>query len=503
MTAPLVLGPHARPTRPPPSWALIVLGVAIISARLQPTLGGLATVVSLPPAIALAMWLEERAFVALSRRATWVHLLATLVLPIAAIILAAAAAGLVGAIGADPVAPALVLAGFWASSACLGSLVVLLVDGLGRLLASRFSAWIRLTVLGLILTSGLVVVVVAAVVPRALATVITKADGDDVNIVIDGERIPREKLARELAESGLPEALQQMEPGDLLGVAAAFALLVMLVPALISAVSKLGEKAMERIHPLDLAMERVAAGDLAVRVEVGGAIELARLSSRFNTMVEALELGRRLEHAFGAYVSKPVLDRIRAQHGALDLPVVQREATVFFADVRGFTAMSERLPPAQVLEILRRYYRHALEVIGEHEGYVDKFIGDAIYVVFNGPIEQPDHAVRAVRCALQLQARVAQLNADGAFPEIDTLEIGVGVATGPVIAGNMGTERATQFSVVGDTVNLAARLSGLAPATEVWVSANTAAVLPPELPSTPLEPVVVKGKQKPVTPHRV
>lgn len=503
MTAPLVLGPHAHPPPPPPSWALVVLGVAILSARLQPTLGGLITAVSLAPAIALAMWLESRAFAALSRRATWVHLGVTALLPLLAIVLAAAAAGLVGAAGADAVAPALVLGGFWAASACLGSLVVLIVDGLGRLLASRFAAWIRLTVLGLILTSGLVVVVVAAVVPRALATVFNKADGDDVNIVIDGERIPREDLARELAESGLPEALRQLEPGDLVGAAAALALLVLLVPALVSAVSKLGEKAMERIHPLDLAMERVAAGDLAVRVEVGGAIELARLSSRFNTMVEALELGRRLEHAFGAYVSKPVLDRIRAQHGALDLPVVQREATVFFADVRGFTAMSERLPPAQVLEILRRYYRHALEVIGEHEGYVDKFIGDAIYVVFNGPIEQPDHAVRAVRCALQLQARVAQLNADGAFPEIDTLEIGVGVATGPVIAGNMGTERATQFSVVGDTVNLAARLSGLAPATEVWVSANTAAVLPPELPSTPLEPVVVKGKQKPVTPHRV
>ncbi len=156
-----------------------------------------------------------------------------------------------------------------------------------------------------------------------------------------------------------------------------------------------------------------------------------------------------------------------------------------------------------MLDVLNRYYGHVVGVVNQYEGYIDKFIGDALYVIFNAPLEQEDHVVRGTRCAMALQEKILILNASNEFPEVGSLEIGVGVATGPVVAGNLGTPRKMQFSVIGDTVNLASRLTSHAPAGEVWLSDATAARLPPDLPTEALPQIAVKGKASMVTPHRV
>jgi class 3 adenylate cyclase len=279
------------------------------------------------------------------------------------------------------------------------------------------------------------------------------------------------------------------------------------LPALWSATGKLADAVMERIHPLSLAFNEVAHGARDVRVEVGGSTELREITRRFNTMLDALTLAERMERAFGVYVSSQVLDRIRAQHGDAALPPSLREASVFFADIRGFTSMSEKLSPVQVVDLLNRYFARIVPVIEEHGGYLNKFVGDAVVVVFNGPVDQPDHAERATRCALALQATVRAMNKEGRFPEItqnkigDGLNVGVGVATGPMICGNVGSARQMEYTVIGDTVNLSARLTSAAKAGDVVVSENTAKALPQGMPTNPMEPIKVKGKELEVRPY--
>jgi adenylate cyclase len=211
-----------------------------------------------------------------------------------------------------------------------------------------------------------------------------------------------------------------------------------------------------------------------------------------------------MERAFGLYAGGILLDKIRSQHGEATLVASMREATVFFADIRGFSTMSERLSAPEILSILNRWFERVVTVVADHEGYLNKFIGDAVVVIFNGPVEQPDHPSRAVRCARALQAEASRMNDACRFPEIGRLEIGIGIATGPMICGNVGaSERQMEYTVIGDTVNLASRLTAKAAPGEIWMSDVTAATLPAELKAEPLDPVQVKGKEKPVVPWRL
>jgi len=210
-----------------------------------------------------------------------------------------------------------------------------------------------------------------------------------------------------------------------------------------------------------------------------------------------------MERAFGTYVSDAVLNRIKAQHGAVLIPPSVRDATVFFADVRGFTAMSERLPPEKLVAMLNRYLDRVVEEVSRSEGYLDKFIGDAVVVVFNGPIDQPDHATRSVDCAVGLQRAVHEMNAAGAFPEVGAIEIGIGVATGPMVAGNIGSAAKTEYTVIGDTVNLAARLCEQAPAGEIWLNRACRDALGARPGIEAMPAVALKGKSAPVEVFRL
>jgi len=128
--------------------------------------------------------------------------------------------------------------------------------------------------------------------------------------------------------------------------------------------------------------------------------------------------------------------------------------------------------------------------------------------VFNGPMDQPDHAERATRCALDVQREVLAMNAERAFPELadigdGVLKVGVGVATGPMVCGNIGSVQQMEYTVIGDTVNLSSRLTGQAKAGDVVVSEATNGALPRELAGEAMEPVMVKGKEQPVRPFRL
>ncbi|GAB4274370.1 MAG: adenylate/guanylate cyclase domain-containing protein [Deferrisomatales bacterium] len=215
---------------------------------------------------------------------------------------------------------------------------------------------------------------------------------------------------------------------------------------------------------------------------------------------------RRVRRMFSQYVSPTVLaevvdryeDHLRAEVGQ------KENLTVLFSDIRGFTSLSEALPAPNVVDLLNIYFNHMTEAIFDHQGTIDKFIGDAIMCFWGAPLRLPDHAERGVRAALEMVGRLDEVNArlgDKGYPPV---RIGIGLTTGEVVLGNIGSHRKLDYTVIGDDVNLASRLEGLTKiyATPVLFSESTYRALDGALPCAVVDLVRVKGKQVPIHIYR-
>ena len=261
---------------------------------------------------------------------------------------------------------------------------------------------------------------------------------------------------------------------------------------------RFGQNATRGIKELREGFERVGAGELDEAIAVEGNDEIADMQRGFNDMLKAARERRFLETAFGRYVSPAVLERLRTRQDAGGVATEKRVATVMFTDIRGFTALSAELLPEQVIALLNRYMSLLIEVVARHDGYINKFIGDAIVVVWNAPLDQPDHAARALRCAREMQVALRRANAEHAFGD-RMVEMGVGINTGPLVMGNLGNERAVEFAVIGDTVNVASRCCSKALAGQVVCTPAVLETAAAEDPGTragfaSLGPVELKGK---------
>ncbi len=213
------------------------------------------------------------------------------------------------------------------------------------------------------------------------------------------------------------------------------------------------------------------ADDLELVTVVGYQAALAIERARFLERARAVEEQRRklLRH-FSPDVASMILSQEQIDKDPLDASV-REEVTVLFSDVQGFTGLTERLAPLELAALLRDYFRAMTEAIFEEKGTLDKFIGDGLMAVFGAPVAQADDAERAVRCALRMQRRLDELNAG--LPADRRLAVRIGVNTGRVVAGNFGSPDRLDFTVLGDAVNVAARLESMAEPGAILVGPST------------------------------
>lgn len=229
------------------------------------------------------------------------------------------------------------------------------------------------------------------------------------------------------------------------------------------AMSIAGRSLVDPIEAVRAGQRRVQAGDLTTEIPVYDGSELGLLQAGFNEMTAGLRERERIREAFGTYLDHDVAEHVLSSGTALEL-----EVTAMFIDIRDFTGFAERSSATEVVAAINRLFERIVPIIHAHGGHIDKFVGDGLLAVFGAPRPQPNHADRALAAAIEIEHAVA-----------DELPIGIGVSSGSVIAGNVGGAGRFEFSVIGDAVNVAARVEEATRTTGdvVLVSAHTRALL--------------------------
>ncbi len=207
------------------------------------------------------------------------------------------------------------------------------------------------------------------------------------------------------------------------------------------------------------------------------------------------DLERQKDH-LSKYLSREIVDAVLANPALLRLGGTRREASVLFCDIRNFTPLAERSPPEQVVQLLNEHFTNMVEIVFKYGGTLDKFLGDGLMAVFGAPTAVGQHELRSVLVAIEMVSTVAAFNARHKETGDQPLEVGVGIASGSVVAGNIGSPERMDYTAIGDTVNFAARLEGLNRQfeTRIIMSETTALAVSTYLPVTALPPTEVKGK---------
>ena len=291
-------------------------------------------------------------------------------------------------------------------------------------------------------------------------------------------------LQRSIAEGHAPYlALQAV-----LMFLAAFALAITLYGSI-----RIARRITRPVAELADAAQEIARGNYNVRVRPGGDDELGDLARSFDGMVRELAERDNIRDALGKVASTEVVKMLLS--GQIELGGEERDVTVMFTDVRNFTALAEKLTPQQSLSLLNEFLTAISEVVENHEGVVDKYLGDGVMAIFGAPVTRPDDAERALECALVIRRRVEALGPTLAARGLPHPEVGLGMNTARVIAGNMGSPSRLNYTVLGDGVNLASRLEGLTKRYHVPIVAGSRTrEIVPGIVWRELDKVRVKGK---------
>lgn len=249
---------------------------------------------------------------------------------------------------------------------------------------------------------------------------------------------------------------------------------------------------------------KVGKGELSEKASVPETNdEVSSLVQSFNNMIDGLRERELVKDVFSRYVTKDVAKKVLEAKGEIQLGGERRRVTVMFADIRGFTSFSEKLPPEEVVSLLNEYFDILVDVVFKYEGTLDKFMGDCIMSVFGAPFYHGDDEERAVQCALEMQNEMLSFNEKRRAENKREIDVGIGVNTGPAIAGNIGSRKRIEYTVIGDTVNTAFRIQALAQKGEIIISEGTYLELKDRLEVVSLPPVSVKGREEPVSVFKV
>ena len=231
------------------------------------------------------------------------------------------------------------------------------------------------------------------------------------------------------------------------------------------------------LRRLDAAVHQVGEGDFAVEVPEQGVREVVALARSFNDLGEQLtdyiEKRDFIRDTFGRYVTQEVVKRLLEDKDALEMGGETREVSMLMSDLRGFTALTADMEPEDIITFLNRYLGKMIEILLEYRAVIDEILGDGILAFFGAPEPLEDHPVRAVACAMAMQAAMDEINFLNEADGLPHLEMGVAVNTGAVVVGNIGSERRTKYSVVGAHVNFTSRIESFALGGQVLISADT------------------------------
>jgi adenylate cyclase len=256
------------------------------------------------------------------------------------------------------------------------------------------------------------------------------------------------------------------------------------------------------VRSLATAMRDVQRGNLNIQLPVSSTDEVGRLTDAFNFFVKELRSKERMKQTFGKYIDPRILERVLAQPGAETVAGGRHEMTVLFADLVGFTSLSERLTPLLMVTLLNRHFGLQALAVQEHHGVVDKFVGDSVMAFWGPPFVKPEeHAVLACRAA---QAQLGALDTlrqelpdiTGLRRDLPVIDLCIGICTGEVVVGNIGSDNTRSYTVIGDTVNLTARLerANRVYGTQILVGETTAQAIGSQFETREIDTISVKGK---------
>ncbi len=243
----------------------------------------------------------------------------------------------------------------------------------------------------------------------------------------------------------------------------------------------------------------ISQGNYQFRFEDCRTDELGQLMGSLNTMTEGLSKKKQVEQTFSRYVSSDVASSLMEEkENRLGGSYV--EATVLFADISGFTSLSEELDPEALNSLLNDYFTLIDQIAGEHQGHIDKYIGDCAMILFGAPVQDDEHGVNGVRCAMEIQRRIEAYNHKRRQQKMITVDFSIAINSGRMLAGNMGSERRMEYTVIGNAVNLAARLSSLATAGQILLTRelHDSLLLAALYDTSLVQTIHLRGKSKPV-----
>jgi class 3 adenylate cyclase len=252
------------------------------------------------------------------------------------------------------------------------------------------------------------------------------------------------------------------------------------------------------VRALSLGVARVAGGDLSQALPVRSQDEVGQLTAGFNAMLEGLRQRDFIRDTFGRYVSPEVAQTLLASPENLGLGGEKRELTVLMSDLRGYTRFVEQGDPTMVIEVLNHYLGRMTDIIIEHGGTINEFVGDGIVAFFGAPLQAADHAERAAACALTMQVALDEINRQHALQGLPRLEMGIGLNTGEAIVGNIGSEKRAKYTVIGTAINLAARVEACTVGGQVLLGPDTYERIRDLAHVGPPIPVEVKGIHDPL-----